>query len=447
MLGAFGSVNPDDTGGNNESVTGIDTAEWESHDGAQVDADRNVERSPGETEFQTATGESLLVSYLAGSQHPMFVVDDEGTFTHTNEACRQLFDCGPGDMIGTNIFDYDEAEDDELRDVLENGVQTHGVEDTVELPDETMHLSRSFLPLYNRDAEVCGALVIIRDISARIRAQRRERQLEEYQSEVIEEFQQLLGQLSGGDYMIEPSIPDPQADFDRINTVHERFETMTDDLTRAVRTTRTALREARTVSDELASIRDEVLASTDETRDSMDEFEETIKDVAESVTRQSEQAQTAEESADDLSASIEEVAASANEVAKQAEHAQTLTEEAATEAETAIENMERAMDATDENVEYIDSLQDQMVSVADMSELIDDIAEQTNLLALNASIEAARADADGSGFEVIADEIKQLSSESQETAGEITDQIATLQKNTEETATVINRSATAVSTG
>lgn len=67
----------------------------------------------------------------------------------------------------------------------------------------------------------------------------------------------------------------------------------------------------------------------------------------------------------------------------------------------------------------IEDLQRQFQQINQFAATISDIYEQTNLLSLNASIEAARAGSAGSGFSVVAQEIRVLADHSNEAANEI----------------------------
>lgn len=75
--------------------------------------------------------------------------------------------------------------------------------------------------------------------------------------------------------------------------------------------------------------------------------------------------------------------------------------------------------------------------VGKISEAIKEISEQTNLLALNATIEAARAGEAGKGFSVVANEIKDLATQTAEATLKIKNQIDTIQRVIAETVSEI----------
>lgn len=69
-----------------------------------------------------------------------------------------------------------------------------------------------------------------------------------------------------------------------------------------------------------------------------------------------------------------------------------------------------------------------------ITQSVKNIAEETGLLALNASIEAARAGEEGSGFAVVAQQIRKLADESKESVHRINELISRVQERIRETA-------------
>jgi methyl-accepting chemotaxis protein len=86
---------------------------------------------------------------------------------------------------------------------------------------------------------------------------------------------------------------------------------------------------------------------------------------------------------------------------------------------TLASSQEAFVQARKDNQERIRKVVEQVRHLTPLASLIGDISRQTNLLSINASIEAARAGAEGAGFKVVAAEVRRLSSQTAEAANQI----------------------------
>jgi methyl-accepting chemotaxis protein len=152
-------------------------------------------------------------------------------------------------------------------------------------------------------------------------------------------------------------------------------------------------------------------------------------DLLGAISAQSEQlaamAGRATEGAAHLATATEEFAKSSDEIGRQVRQAGTLTDDAGEAAAAAGQS--------------VDGLNASSAEIGNVVSLISAIAKQTNLLALNATIEAVRAGDAGRGFAVVAQEVKSLSSATQNATEEISRKIDQLQRDAQQSSAAVNR--------
>lgn len=164
----------------------------------------------------------------------------------------------------------------------------------------------------------------------------------------------------------------------------------------------------RMQSDIIKRTRNEAKINKNQTK----ELKEIIDFVTESV-------HNFQKSTGDISYRLQDLSQRTNEQASNLEEITSSIEELTTNTYTNLHSTQLSKE-TSQNIKVgMETLNRSSEDMFEIIETIESITFETNLLALNASIEAARAGTAGSGFAVVATQVKELSQRSQEQSKEI----------------------------
>lgn len=171
-----------------------------------------------------------------------------------------------------------------------------------------------------------------------------------------------------------------------------------------------------------------------------------IADIEQGVQQQAEDSEQCLYLMEDLARQINVVENSASEIEQIANDTKLIVSDGQIDMDELSLKAKDTSDITQLVINNIEKLEGESRAIIEIVDTISEITEQTDLLSLNAFIEAARAGQAGSGFSIVAEEIRKLSEKSSIEAKRISNIIYKIQKRTKETVDVARRAVEIVMT-
>lgn len=164
------------------------------------------------------------------------------------------------------------------------------------------------------------------------------------------------------------------------------------------------------------------------------ELDEVAREVIETSDREAEAASGFGASTTEIAAAVREIAATTSELAGEVRRVDTRAAETARTMEadrSRLDDMSESMHAVEDATSGIGSrlgdINHRATEITGVVETIGRIAEQTNLLSVNAAIEAEKAGEYGTGFLVVAREIRRLADQTANATGDIAATVSEMQ--------------------
>jgi twitching motility protein PilJ len=165
------------------------------------------------------------------------------------------------------------------------------------------------------------------------------------------------------------------------------------------------------------------------------------------TVHQSQHIQNASTAVLKMARAINEVSGSASRSVGVARQTLSAAEQGAAAVQDSIAGMNEIRSQIQDTSKRIKRLGESSQQISEIVELISDITDRTQVLALNAAIQAASAGEAGRGFTVVAEEVQRLAERSAEATRQIAAIVKTIQSDTQDAVSAMERSTQGVVAG